>query len=69
MFGRHKRDKERTDQGYQDAANAWEKSVMDKKELEAIIPAVESVVKGHLKLQLENHFAERIALAYRGEDS
>lgn len=35
--------------------------------IKALTPEVEATVQSHRKLQGENHFAERIWLAYRGE--
>jgi hypothetical protein len=63
----HKRTTEQTKQGYQDANDAWLQSVQDHEMLEELRPEVEATVQAHLRLQKENHFAQRLAAAYRGE--
>jgi phosphoenolpyruvate-protein kinase (PTS system EI component) len=63
----HHKTTDETKQGYQDANNAWLQSVQDQEEVEKLRTQVEEVVQAHLKLQKDNHFAQRLAAAYRGE--
>lgn len=46
---------------------ALEQSMKDYEALQTMRPAIERTVRGHIRLQFENHFAERIDMAYRGE--
>lgn len=61
-----KRKKDRTDQ-FQQAQEALGQSLSYLVDVERFQPVVEETVRGHRRLQRENHFQERIALAYRGE--
>jgi hypothetical protein len=67
MFWRHKAQDDIRKQRESEANAALEQSYQDYLNLQALKPEVEATVKGHVKLQLENHFAERIWIAYRGE--
>ena len=49
------------------ASEALLQSVREYYELQDLKPEVEATVRGHRQLQLDNHFAERIDKAYRGE--
>lgn len=51
-----------------EARNALRQSINDWYAVQDLKPEVEATVRGHLKLQLDNHFAERIWLAYRGDE-
>ena len=66
MF-RHRPKDDEVKQRHEQAAEALHRSVQEYYELQDLKPAVEDTVKGHKKLQLDNHFAERIDRAYRGE--
>lgn len=68
MFGRHKHPND-ADARRAAASEALHKSVQEYYELQDLKPDVEATVRGHLTLQQENHFAERMWRAYRGEDS
>lgn len=59
-----KRKKDRHDQ-FQQAQEALGQSLSYLVDVERFQPVVEETVRGHRKLQLENHFQERIDLAYR----
>lgn len=63
----NKKTSERVKQGYQDANDAWLLSVEAQERVEAMRSQVEAVVEAHRQLQRDNHFAQRIAAAYRGE--
>lgn len=65
MFGRKKRGAEDPDSRRIEAEAAVEKSIEEYRAVQALKPEVEATVKRHLKLQLENHFRERIWFAYR----
>jgi hypothetical protein len=67
MFGRNKREKDSSNDQLRQAETALEKSSSDYEFLQSLKPTAEETVRGHRKLQLENHFAERMWLAYRGE--
>lgn len=41
-------------------------SLKGARELENFRPIVEEVIKGHKRLQLHNHFSEKLELAYDG---
>lgn len=64
FFGRLKRRQDR-DHQYQEAQEALGKSLSDLKDIDRFRPVVEDTVRQHRKLQVENHFQERIDLAYR----
>lgn len=59
----------KNDGAREEANNALRQSLDEWYAVQDLKHDVEDTVRGHLKLQLENHFAERIWLAYRGEDS
>ena len=63
-FGRRKRRQGRDDQ-FQEAQEALGKSLSDLKDVDRFRPVVEETVREHRRLQRENHFQERLALAYR----
>jgi hypothetical protein len=63
----HRKTTEQTKQGYQEANDAWLQSVQDQEKLEELRPQIEQTVDAHIRLQKENHFAQRLAAAYRGE--
>jgi hypothetical protein len=50
-----------------EASEALHRAVQEYYELQDLKPDVEATVRGHRKLQLDNHFAERIEKAYRGD--
>lgn len=65
MFGRRKTE---TDIKQVQANAALRKSVEDYAAIQALKPEVEATVREHRRLQYDNHFAERIWLAYRGDE-
>lgn len=67
MFWHRKEHRTEIDERRNQADAALEKSVQDYEALQTMRPTIERTVRGHMKLQFENHFAERIDLAYRGE--
>lgn len=67
MFGRKRRDDESVKKRHDEASEALHRSVQEYYDLQDLKPEVEATVRGHRKLQLDNHFAERIEKAYRGE--
>lgn len=64
MFGRTKTD---THTKQVQANAALKKSVDDYEVIQALKPEVEATVREHRRLQFDNHFAERIWLAYQGD--
>lgn len=65
MFGRNRVNSNSS--GESEADLAVQKSWEDYEAVQALKSDVADTVKGHLKLQMENHFSERIWLAYRGD--
>lgn len=63
----HKHRDEGLTQRHEKASEALHQSVQEYYELQGLKPEVEATVRGHRQLQLDNHFAERIDKAYRGE--
>lgn len=51
------------------ADQALQRAKRTQKEVEDMIPRVEDTVKQHKRLQRENHFSDRLMLAYRGRDA
>lgn len=66
MFG-HKRAKAAARRQSQ-ANAALQQSEADYALIQALKPQVEATVREHRRLQYDNHFAERIWLAYSGEE-
>lgn len=70
MFGfNKKRANETVERQQAEADAALQRSQKDYEALQALKPAVEKTVQGHRRLQVENHFAERIWWAYAGGGS
>jgi hypothetical protein len=67
MFGRSKERKMESTERRLAAEDALRKSEQDYESLQAMKPEAEATIRGHLRLQRENHFAERMWWAYRGE--
>lgn len=66
MFGRKRNDAAATRQSQANAA--LQQSVEEYALIQALKPQVEATVREHRRLQYDNHFAERIWLAYSGEE-
>lgn len=66
MFGRGKTRVNNTS-GAVDAQIALQKSLEEYQSVEAMRPEVEKTVRGHIRLLQENHFSERLWLAFEGE--
>lgn len=69
MFWRKKKNfkQDEHDQQSLDARAALSKSQEDYEWLQGLKPEVQETINKHLVLQRENHFAERMWFAYRGE--
>lgn len=67
MFWRKHSQSDSAQRRHEEASEALHKSVQEYYDLQDLKPDVEATVRGHRKLQLDNHFAERIEKAYRGE--
>lgn len=67
MFWHKRDDDDQQKKRAVEASEALHQSVQEYYDLMDLKPEVEATVRGHRKLQLDNHFAERIEKAYRGE--
>jgi hypothetical protein len=67
MFGRRKDLTSEIASQQEEADAALEQAENDYQTIQSLRPEAEATVRGHNRLQLENHFSERMWLAYRGE--